>query len=102
VPQYEGGRGSLEAIRSEIRHVVMQQEVHYNDRGTYAKNISEFSEWRAAPGVTVTIVNASSSGYGVYATHYKLEGVRCAFFVGSAMPVHPATAMGQLACTEPQ
>lgn len=99
--ELKGEDRRFEIVRSQIRQVVMQQEIHYNDNMTYAKSVGEFREFGHVPGVRLTIVNGSSTGYGVYATHDDLRDFRCAFYIGSAPPVAPASTLGKLICTEP-
>lgn len=100
-PEYQKMR-ALEALKSDLRRFVTMQEVRYAEQMMYARNPSELPDFNGLPGVRLTVTSASESGYGVYGTHDDLPGVRCAFYVGNALPVSPATVMGRLSCDEPK
>lgn len=90
-----------EALRSTVRHdlrnLVQEQELQYDDASTYAADPATLT-LSPSEGVTFTILEATASGWSGTAMHERLAPELCAVFVGDAAPVAPATVARQIAC----
>jgi prepilin-type N-terminal cleavage/methylation domain-containing protein len=91
------GKANLASVRSDLRNMANAQESYFNEEGTYASNIALLNV-RPSPGVAVTIVEATSSGWSATAVHPAASPVTCALYYGSAAPAAPATSEGSVAC----
>lgn len=79
-------------IRSALKNLAAQQEIHYADTYTYTTDKDALGLWESQ-GVTVTIANASTRGWAGSAVHAALPAWGCAIYYGPATPV--ATAGGK-------
>ena len=90
-----------EALRSTVRHdlrnLVQEQEIYFNDNNAYAAAPGDLSV-RPSEGVTFAILEATASGWSGTAVHERLDPDACAVFVGTAAAVPPATVARQIAC----
>ncbi len=84
-------------LRHDLRNLIQSQEIHLNDNGAYASDLDALGAVSSA-GVTLTILEASATGWSASATHEKLDPAVCAVFVGAAAPVPPATDARRIAC----
>lgn len=97
-------RAYMNSIASDLRSLVNQQELYWSRLVTnyaYASDLTELPEFEVSSGVSVTIVEASQSGWSATGGHVGLGTTQyCAVFAGTvtAVPV-PATGPGVVACT---
>lgn len=92
----------MTAMKSDLRNLVTSQESYDGDYMTYyggaVPNTSVFS-YAPSTGVTITIQNATASGWGATAYHNGTTKT-CAIFYGSgASAVAPAVNEGEPRCT---
>lgn len=90
-------RATLSTLRSDLHHLATLQEQHFYERSRYADAMAAFPG-TASPGVTLTLVEGTVTGWSAQAEHPHTAGVRCAVFYGSAAPLAPATQAGAIAC----
>jgi prepilin-type N-terminal cleavage/methylation domain-containing protein len=91
------GRSYASSMRSDLRNVASQQEDFFYTNDRYASDVAELN-FTGSPGVEITIVDASSGGWSATATHPVADPLTCAVYYGSAAPLAPAVAEGQVAC----
>lgn len=103
VPRYAAKREQayVAAMISDLRNLASAQEAYYRVDGAYGyatdKSELEFSE---SEGVTVSILEATASGWSARATHANTPW-SCAFYFGDAAQVDPATQPGAVSCARP-
>jgi type IV pilus assembly protein PilA len=87
-------------MKSDLRSLVMAQEVFLADNGTYYVGGVPNAALRYAPSsnTTVTIVNATVSGWAASAS-YAGTARTCALFYGNIAAVAPAVVSGEPRCT---
>ena len=87
-------------MKSDLRSLVMAQEVYLADNGTYYNGAVPNAALRYAPSsnTTVTIVNATPSGWAASAS-YTGTSKTCALFYGNVAAVAPAVVSGEPRCT---
>jgi prepilin-type N-terminal cleavage/methylation domain-containing protein len=92
-------RGFRATMQSDLRNLASFEESFFNDVGGYSEHLAEVAElgFQHSARVTITIVEASASGWSATATHSATD-TACALYVGSALPVGPATEQGMVAC----
>ena len=100
IPRFTNTRGKthLAAIESDLRNLALAQEAHYFTHGAYS-NVLDSLAARPSDGVTLTIVNADSSGWAATGSHPMASKQICAVFHGvpSSRPA-PAVKEGVIAC----
>ena len=87
-------------MKSDLRSLVMAQEVYLADNGSYYLGAVPDPALRYAPSsnTTVTIVNATPAGWSASAT-YAGTAKTCALFYGNIAAVAPAVVSGEPKCT---
>jgi prepilin-type N-terminal cleavage/methylation domain-containing protein len=87
----------IASMKADLRNLVTTQEGYLTDNLTYASSLSDLTV-NTSPGVTLTIVTGTSSGWSATASH-NATAQTCAIYYGpGATPVAPATQDGEPAC----
>lgn len=87
-------------LRSELRNLVLAQEVHFADHMRYAESLEALGDaFVLTEGVRIRLTVASSRGWAAEATHEEVADGKCGVFVGSARPPFPeVTTEGEPQC----
>ena len=99
IPRYNNTKGKSYAasIKSDLHNLATAQEGYFYESQTYTTSLPTL-KLVPSPGVTITVVEASTSGWSAKATHPGSSPLTCAIFYGAATPVAPATVEGTVAC----
>ena len=89
------------SMKSDLRNLASSEEAYWVDNRTYYGGALPGAgiQFQTSPGVTVTIVSATSAGWSARATGLPLTTVQCVIFYGSAPAIPPATADAAVACS---
>jgi type IV pilus assembly protein PilE len=92
-------RGQVAAVQSDLRNLSVSQEAYHTEHITYTLNLADL-EFNQTNGVTITMNEATSQGWGATATHAGDATIQCGIYVGAAAPSSgaPATAPEAVAC----
>ncbi len=91
------GKANVAAVKSDLRNLANAQESYFYQHATYAPNLPLLNVTSSA-GVTLTLVEATATGWSATAVHPAAVPVTCAVYYGSAAAVAPATQNGVVAC----
>ena len=91
------GKALVAKVKSDLRQVATAEEGYFYGSGTYTTDLGVLG-LTPSPGVTLTIVSATVSGWSATGTAAGANPTTCAIFYGNAAPVAPATIEGQLTC----
>jgi prepilin-type N-terminal cleavage/methylation domain-containing protein len=91
------GKANAAALKTDLRNLSTAEEAYFFDNDAYTSVISNLS-FTQSPGVVLTVVTATGSGWGAKATHPASFPLTCALFFGSVTPVAPATVEGLIGC----
>jgi prepilin-type N-terminal cleavage/methylation domain-containing protein len=99
MPNFKSTKGKSYAatLRTDLRNLATAEESYFYDTGAYASTAAA-TGFQGSAGVTITISQATMSGWSGTATHPLADPQTCAVFYGNATPVAPATAEGEIAC----
>lgn len=94
-------RSSLSSMQSDLRNLVVKQEIYYNDNYVYSLDETAIGHV-GSPGVNLSINSADNTGWGATATHEGHPDLDCGVFVGTAPPADgaPATSPELVTCSE--
>jgi len=97
-------RAYMNTIASDLRSLVNQQELYWSrlvNNYAYTADLTDLAEYEVSRGVTVTVIEASQSGWSATGSHVGLAATQyCAVFAGTVTTVpQPAAAPGVVACT---
>ena len=91
------GKANVAAVKSDLANLAREQEAYFSEHSAYAPNLA-LLRTTPSPGVTLTLVEASGTGWSATAVHPAAVPVTCAVYYGTAAPVAPATTEGSVAC----
>ena len=100
IPKFNNtkGKANAAALRSDLRNLASAQEAYFYEHSAYADSPA-LLKLNSSPGVILTIVSASASGWSAKVTHPQSYPLTCAIFAGTvSSPPLPATAEGLVAC----
>lgn len=94
-------RSYFAAMKSDLKNVAAQEELYYADTYTYTSSLNAL-EFHVSDGVTITINEATTSGWAATATHAGIAGEQCGIYYGNASAANasPATVAGRVECTK--
>ncbi len=91
------GQEQVDEMKQSINALATQQESYLYDHSIYAGTHDQLVGLVANPNVTVTVMEATLTGWSAIASH-RSSIVRCSLFVGNAAPLAGATTEGIVAC----
>ena len=99
IPKFQNtkGKANAAALKSDLRNLASAQEAYFYDNNAYA-NAVNLMKVNQSPGVVLTIVDATSSGWSARATHPSSYPLTCALFQGNVAAATPATVEGLIGC----
>ncbi len=99
IPKFQNTKGKANAasLKSDLRNLATAQEAYFYDNATYATSVTQLS-YGQSPGVVLTIINATGSGWSARATHPASYPLTCALFQGNITAATPATVEGLIGC----
>jgi type IV pilus assembly protein PilA len=99
IPKFQNtkGKANLAALKSDLRNLVTAEEGYFYDNAVYSSVLTDMT-FNTSPGVVLTVVSATGSGFAAQATHPASFPLTCAIFIGNATPAAPATVEGLIGC----
>lgn len=91
------GRANFTAIKADLRNLALAEESFFVDRSRYHADLDSLNV-KLSPGVVLSVVEATNSGWSATAHHPSSWPRQCAIFFGNAAAVAPASSQGILAC----
>lgn len=79
-------RSSLGPMRSDLRNLLMAQEMYWAANKTYAGEVGLLSSYHATPGVEIQIVRAHADGWTARAVLPRSGGKSCVIWSGGVGP----------------
>ena len=102
IPKFAASREKsfVAAMKSDLKNLATYQEVYHNSTYTYSTSLSTLG-MSPSDGVTVTINEATGSGWAATAVHAGLTAEHCGLYQGNAAPAggDPGVAEGVTGCT---
>ncbi|GAC1459203.1 MAG: hypothetical protein PVSMB1_09140 [Gemmatimonadaceae bacterium] len=99
IPKFQNTKGKANAasLKSDLRNLVTAEEQYFYDNAVYTSVLSAMT-YNTSPGVVLTVVSATASGFGAVATHPASYPLTCAIFIGNVSAPAPATVEGLIGC----
>lgn len=92
-------RAYVTTLTHDVRNFANIEELYWEDAGTYTTSLVDL-KFQPSLDVTLTVLEATTSGYSAKAEHVP-SGTYCTAFYGAAAPVPPATNRAEIACAWP-
>jgi len=101
IPKFQSVRTKayVAAMKSDLKNLATQQEVYYNTAFAFASTLTA-AQTTSSEGVTLTINEATGTGWSATATHAALSGAQCGIYHGNAAAAggSPASAPSLVGC----
>jgi prepilin-type N-terminal cleavage/methylation domain-containing protein len=101
IPKFSAMRTKsyIAAVTSDLKNAASQQEIYLSNEYTYASNVTDMDITLTA-SVTITINEATGTGWSATGTHSGLAGRQCGIYFGDAAAsgASPATGPGTVQC----
>ncbi len=90
----------LSSLKSDLKNLATQQEMYHNSTFSYGASLALVGG-SVSDGVTITINEATGSGWAATASHAGLPAEHCGMYQGNAAPAggDPGPEEGVIACT---
>ena len=88
----------IASMVSDLRHLAVAEESFWNAVRNYSTDTTVL-ELTTSPGVTLTLVNADSTGWSARATH-SADPASCSIFYGTAPALPPAETGNVIGCSK--
>jgi len=102
IPKFSSVREKayLASMKSDLKNVAYLQEVYHNDNFTFTTSLSSLN-FSGSEGVTITINEATNTGWAATATHQGVPSEQCGVYHGTANSSggDPATTVGVVGCS---
>jgi type IV pilus assembly protein PilA len=85
------------AMKTDLRNMATAQESYFYSNDIYTTDPATLN-FTPSAGVVIVIPEATAKGWSGSASHPLAAATKCALYFGTAAPVAPATAEGQVAC----
>jgi prepilin-type N-terminal cleavage/methylation domain-containing protein len=99
IPKFQNTKGKANAasLKTDLRNLSSAEEAYFFENRAYTTVLSNL-QLNSSPGVTLTIVDATGSGWSAKATHPASFPLTCALFNGNITALAPATVEGLIGC----
>jgi prepilin-type N-terminal cleavage/methylation domain-containing protein len=90
-------KARVATMQTALKNLGQAEETFFAEHGEYTASLDSLN-FAPTAEMTLTVVEATNSGWSATITHPQAIPRKCAFYLGTAVPVHPATNQGSLAC----
>lgn len=100
IPKFSATREKafIASLKSDLKNLATLQDVYHNVHYTYSTDQAAL-EFGASEAVTLTIGEASGTGWSATAAHAGFPNESCALYHGDAAAVTPATIVSSVMCS---
>jgi len=101
IPKFSAMRTKsfIATVTSDLKNMASQQEIYLSNEYTYTSVVGNL-DMTLSDAVTITVNEATGTGWAATGTHSGLGGSQCGFYFGDAAAAGatPATAPGTVQC----
>jgi len=99
IPKFSSTREKafMASMKSDLRNLATLQDIYHNANYTHSSSAIDLA-FVNSDGVTVTISEATGTGWAATSAHVGFPGAECELIQGNATAVGPATVEGSIAC----
>jgi len=91
------GKAYYASVRSDLQNLVTAEESFFYDHRAYSSDLDSLNATKS-PGVMLTVVEATVTGWSATAYHPSSWPRTCAVYFGNAAAVAPASAPDRVSC----
>ena len=90
-------KANVATMQNALRNLGQAEETYFAEHGEYTAILDSLN-FAPSSEMTLTVVEATNTGWSATITHPQAVPRKCAFYLGTATPVPPASNQGSLAC----
>src|ERR1043165_3415800 len=90
-------KANLATMQTALKNLGQAEETYFAETGNYTAKLDSLN-FQPSAEMTLTVVEATNTGWSATITHPLALPKKCAFFLGTAVSVPPAKDQGSLAC----
>ena len=90
-------KANVATMQTALKNLGQAEESYFAEHGAYTSVLDSLN-FTPTADMTLTVVEATNTGWSATITHPLVLSRKCAFYLGTAAPVPPATNQGALAC----
>ena len=90
-------KANVATMQTALKNLGQAEETYFAEYGEYTAVLDSLN-FRPSGDMTLTVVEATNTGWSASITHPQAVPRRCSFYLGTAAPVAPASNQGSLAC----
>ena len=90
-------RAAAATMQTALKNLGQAEETYFSEFGAYTQNLDSLN-FKPTGELVLTVTEATNTGWSATITHPTAIPHICAFYLGTAAPVAPATDQGALGC----
>lgn len=90
-------KANVATMQTALKNLGQAEETYFAEHGVYTANLDSLN-FKPSGEMTLTVLEATNTGWSATISHPQAVPRMCAFYLGTASPVAPATNQGSLAC----
>jgi prepilin-type N-terminal cleavage/methylation domain-containing protein len=90
-------KANVATMQTALKNLGQAEETFFVEHGMYTASLDSLN-FQPSGELTLTVLEATNTGWSATISHPQAVPRMCAFYLGSATPVPPATNQGSLAC----
>ncbi|MEO5567984.1 MAG: prepilin-type N-terminal cleavage/methylation domain-containing protein [Gemmatimonadaceae bacterium] len=90
-------KANVATMQTALRNLGQAEETFFAEHGAYSAVLDSLN-FKPSAEMTLTVLEATNTGWSATITHPLAVPRKCAFYLGTATPVAPATDQGSMAC----
>jgi type IV pilus assembly protein PilA len=90
-------KANVATMQTALKNLGQAEETYFAEHGVYTATLDSLN-FQPTADMTLTVLEATNTGWSATIVHPQAVPRICAFYLGTAAPVSPATNQGSLAC----
>lgn len=90
-------KANVATMQTALKNLGQAEETYFAEHGVYSAVLDSLN-FQPSAEMTLVVIEATNTGWSATITHPHAVPRRCAFYLGTATPVPPATNQGSMAC----
>ena len=90
-------KANVATMQTALKNLGQAEETYFSEHGVYTAALDSLN-FAPSAEMTLTVVEATNTGWSATIEHPLALPRKCAFYLGTASPVAPATNQGSMAC----
>ena len=90
-------KANVATMQTALKNLGQAEETYFAEHGEYTADLDSLN-FKPSGELTLTVLEATKTGWSATIIHPQAMPRKCAFFLGTAAAVPPATSQGSMGC----